>query len=101
MKTYSVWRHGLRRYDYYQTPEVDHATASGRPAHLRQTNRLGVPPSKAAWPLPANAKLVGHGEQAIGHVAEHPSVAMGDVPMGSSGLMALGILSAIGWLLLR
>jgi hypothetical protein len=88
---YSVWNRAGRRYDYYQTSEVapTHAPA---PAHLRPRG-LGATPDEAAWPLPAAAKLVGHGELPRGRIARAGGgLALGDT--SSSG--AIVALAAIG-----
>lgn len=88
---YSVWNRAARRYDYYQTSETG-PTHAPAPTHVRSRG-LGATPEEAAWPLPAGAKLVGHGERARGRLAR----AGGGLALGDSsssgvliGLAALG-----------
>lgn len=73
---FSVWNVPRRMYDYYESTGTV-MPMSGPPAatHLRRP-ALGVSPERAAWPLPADARLVGHGPYARGAVASSGSASM-------------------------
>jgi hypothetical protein len=65
---------------------------SPAPTHVRARG-MGATPDEAAWPLPAGAKLVGHGELPRGRVARAGGgLALGDTR--SSGAMVA--LAALG-----
>jgi hypothetical protein len=99
---YSAWDHAERRYDYYRTPEKSARTQAPKPSHLRSQS-LGMTPEQAAWPLPASARLVGHGKYPKGMIASSQSAGMGlgsflSLDLTFSNLMLLGL---VGFLLLR
>jgi hypothetical protein len=92
MMMYSVWNRAARRYDYYQTSEVG-PTHAPAPTHVRSSG-LGATPEEAAWPLPAGAKLVGHGELPRGRVARAGGGGLALGSTSSSGAMVA--LAALG-----
>lgn len=62
---YSVWHPGLKRYDYYQTRELERGTPT---PHLERLDK-GLAPEEAAWTLPSGAQRVGSGPLAKGMIA--------------------------------
>lgn len=68
---YSVWNQGQGRFDYYQDQRVQQELNAPPPTHLR-ARPLGSTVDQAAWPLPANARLTGHGLAPIGRIAARP-----------------------------
>jgi len=72
---YSVWNHADRRYAYYRTAERSATVNTPSPKHLLGgTHEIGLSPEEAAWPLPADAELVGYGREPKGLIASSESV---------------------------
>ena len=77
---YSVWNQGADRYDYYQCPRQQHTLNVEPPTHLEHRT-LGSTVDQAAWPLPSDAVLVGHGTEPVGRIATRRIArALGDAP---------------------
>ena len=74
---YSVWDHGNRRYDYYQTAERSSRVNAPTPKHFSNVHELGMAPEEAAWPLPSGAKFVGSGKTPKGMIAERGGASLG------------------------
>lgn len=81
---YSVWNQAERRYDYYATPDKQKTANTPKARHIRPAHALGVPPEAAAWPLPAGARLIGHGDYARGRIASRGGQALGFLPVDIS-----------------
>lgn len=94
---YSVWSHANRRYDYYRTPDRTDAVNSPSPSHLLGSDDdIGVPPEEAAWPLPADAVLVGSGKDPKGCIASTES---GTGRMFEKPLVLFGVGVALAYLI--
>ena len=98
---YSVWDHSERRYDYYRTPEKSAEEHAPKPKHVKD-HAMGATPTEAAWPLPGNARLVGHGKYPKGQIATR---SRGGLGLGAldidSGFIKIALLSTAGLLLWR
>lgn len=87
--TFSKWNHALKRYDYYEAPGA--APHTPTPDFLKgQKNDVGI---VAGWPIPANARPAGSGQEARGFLS-------GDE--GSSGsnmgvVLGLGAAAFLWW----
>lgn len=95
---FSVWNQGTRRYDYYESPQPEASANVEKPRHLR-TRKLGSTVTQAAWPLPANARMVGSGDQAHGRIASRGGSALGAADDGGMGTVKIGMLLLSGFLL--
>lgn len=95
---YSVWHQGLKKYEYYRTPELQNTVNTPAPAHIRGT-KFGATVEQAAWPLPPSAVKFGSGEMARGRIASHRATALGAFTMDTStiGLIGLGIATFVLW----
>jgi hypothetical protein len=65
---YSVWNQGLRRYDYFESNQVQKVANVPVPKHI-PTNESGVPVDLATWPLPADSIPNGSGTFPKGRIA--------------------------------
>ena len=99
---YSVWNQATRRFDYYRDDRRSEETSSPKPKHLSH-HTLGATPEEAAWPLPEEAVLVGHGKYPKGYVAslEGKRGALGTFLFGLdltlTNIALLGALGFVGW----
>lgn len=76
----SVWEPIGKRFAYYEVADTSGKAHTPPARHVRSSAPLGASPEDAAWPLPAGARLVGHGAQAKGRIAVRPTFGpMGDV----------------------
>jgi len=92
-KICSVYRRELGRYDYYLVRRPP------SPKHVLRTNPVGIALADAIPDLPRPAKLIGHGEQAIGTIASDGRMVL-DVNDVVLGAVIAGAVSAfVGWLL--
>jgi hypothetical protein len=90
---YSVWKPAQEQYQYYQTLGND--VKQPMPGHLRCCDPRGVVPEAAAWPLPADAKLIGAGPRAKGMIATvDRALALGDFSLDSSWVVIGGLIAA-------
>lgn len=95
---YSVYNVGARGYDYYENGAAEASANVEKPPHL-VSRTLGSTIDQAAWPLPANAKLVGHGEHAIGRVASRSSgSALGAFELGNLTVTKAALLAVSAFL---
>ena len=95
--TFSVWNQGKRAYDYYQSTRPETSTNVEKPTHLR-SRKLGSTVTQAAWPLPADAQLVGSGKQAHGRIASRGGSALGEAGGSEMNLVKIGMLMFSGFL---
>jgi hypothetical protein len=99
---YSVWKQASGTYDYYESSREQPTLNVEKPSHIRGSSTLGATVLQAAWPLPADAKLVGSGEQAVGRVAAKGGQggfsSVGDVSFDDP-LVKAGVFVGIGVLL--
>lgn len=95
---YSVWNQAKRGYDYFESASKQETANTPSPKHIG-SGELGVPIARAAWPLPSDARLVGHGPNARGRVSRGAGVfPLGAVDFESPGFRAL-LLGGVGLLL--
>lgn len=68
---YSVWNVGDKKFHYYEVQAAsDVKTNTPGPEHIPDASTLlGVSVYDAMWPLPKNAKFIGKGDIAKGHIA--------------------------------
>lgn len=66
---YSVWNYRARKYDYYDTPELQESTHVGAPPTPLLRSPMGATPDQAAWKLPVGARKIGSGASAQGKIA--------------------------------
>ena len=95
---YSVWNQGLRKYDYYRTPELEKSVNTPKPKHIG-SSQLGATAEQAAWPLPSSAVKIGSGPLAKGRIAVRKAYALGGFTMDSNtiGMIGLGIAAFVLW----
>lgn len=95
---YSVWQPARRDYDYYEGPDT---VGTPEASHLSKAG-VGMSPYRAAWPLPASARLVGRGAAPRGTIANTGAVsALGDIPNGVKSIIVVAIGGFLVWRWLR
>lgn len=100
---YSVWNQGQGRFDYYQDQRVQQELNTPAPTHIR-ARPMGSTVDQAAWPLPADARLIGHGAVPVGRVAARPgrpaalAGVEGDDVVRAGALLLAGV---VAWHVLR
>lgn len=95
---YSVWNQVRGGFDYYEDAKALPTVNAERPSHLI-ARTLGSTVEQAAWPLPSDAKPVGHGQVPVGRIARAGGVALGDSE--ESSWFRVGLLVAAGALAMR
>lgn len=91
---WSVWNVGSGVYDYYEDAREPASVNAPAPTHLVHRT-LGSTIEQAAWPLPADAKKVGSGPDAIGRVASlKRGGALGEVSLQSPLVRAGALVGA-------
>lgn len=95
---YSVWNQGARKYDYYESPEVQKQLHAPVPSHIPAAE-LGANIDQAAWPLPASAVIVGRGDVAKGRIAvRRGAQALSGIPDRSTvAMFGLGLVAFLLW----
>lgn len=95
---FSVWNQARGGFDYYQDGRAQATLNAERPSHLK-ARTLGSTVEQAAWPLPSDAKLVGHGDVPIGRIAAVGGRALG--ASDESSWLRVGLLLAAGAVAMR
>lgn len=96
---YSCWNQSLGAFDYYEGGAEQRVLNTEKPKHL-VSRTLGSTVDQAAWPLPAGARKIGSGPDAIGRVAVRKMNALGDDAGGdNTSLMKAALLAGAGYLL--
>lgn len=97
---FSVWNQSLGAFDYYEGGVEQRVLNTEKPKHL-VSRTLGSTVDQAAWPLPANARKIGSGPDAIGRVASRRmGGALGDDLGGDNAqLVKAALLAGAGYLL--
>lgn len=92
---YSVWNQGRGGFDYFEDGRLEDKANVPKPAIAARP--LGSTVDQAGWPLPAGARRVGFGADAIGRVAVRRSgLALGDA---SDAAVTSGLGKAVLWFL--
>jgi hypothetical protein len=98
---YSVWHQGRGDYDYFESSKQQSKLNVEKPKHIG-SRTLGSTVEQAAWPMPPDAHLIGHGPDAIGRVAvARDGSALGDdtTAASSSPLVTAGVLAVAAYAL--
>ena len=70
MITYSRWDPSTGDYDYFESNARPGLNDDLPVPQLPPTTQLGVPSTEAGRPLPADARYIGRGEEAVGVIAK-------------------------------
>ena len=97
---YSVWNQAAGQYDYWRNGTAQATVNVEKPAHI-VSRTLGSTIDQAAWPLPPDAVLVGHGAHPVGRIASRTSQAAALDGIAELATWRTGLLAAGAYLLWR
>lgn len=99
---FSVWNQGGCCFDYFDDGKPQLTVNTEKPDHI-QHRELGSTVEQAAWQLPAEARLVGHGHAPHGRIAMPAGQALGsdDNAMSSLKIGLLGLSALLAFKLLK